>query len=63
MPTITNKVNCCGCYVYGEMNDGISHPERSSDGTEGVVSAEKGIISNIIKRKRRVTIKQLTIKT
>ena len=26
------------------MNDEISHPERSSDGTEGVASAEKGII-------------------
>lgn len=43
------------------MNDGISHPERSSDGTEGVASAEKGIISNIIKRLRSVTIKQLSI--
>lgn len=30
------------------MNDGMLHPERSSDGTEGVASAEKGIISNII---------------
>ena len=44
------------------MNDGISHPERSSDGTEGVASAEKGIIINIIKRLRRVIIKQSIIK-
>ena len=43
------------------MNDGISHPERSSDGTEGVASAEKGIISNIIKRLCRVTINKLAI--
>lgn len=34
------------------MNDGISHPERSSDGTEGVASAEKGIINNTISAER-----------